>query len=43
MILALEPGIYERGVGGIRIEHTMLVTDNGANLLTHHAIEGVFA
>jgi Xaa-Pro dipeptidase len=43
MILALEPGIYERGVGGVRIEHTMLVTNDGADLLTRHAIEGIFS
>ena len=34
MILAIEPGIYEEGKLGIRIEDTFFVTENGCENLT---------
>jgi methionine aminopeptidase len=34
MVLALEPAIYLRGWGGIRLEHTFLVGPNGNEILT---------
>ncbi len=34
MILAVEPGVYERNVGGCRLENTILVKKNGCELLT---------
>jgi Xaa-Pro dipeptidase len=43
MILALEPGIYEPGVGGVRVEHTMLVTGARPEVLTNHTMDGAFA
>jgi Xaa-Pro aminopeptidase len=34
MVLALEPGIYFEGQFGVRLESVMLVTDQGAEVLT---------
>lgn len=36
MIVALEPGIYLPGVGGVRLEDVVLITADGHELLTAH-------
>ncbi len=36
MVIMLEPGIYIPGQTGVRLEDALLVTPNGAEVLTHH-------
>ena len=36
MIIALEPGVYLPDVGGVRLEHVVLVTSDGCRVLTEH-------
>jgi Xaa-Pro dipeptidase len=36
MVIALEPGIYLPGIGGVRLEDVVLVTADGCDLLTSH-------
>jgi Xaa-Pro dipeptidase len=37
-VVTLEPGLYIQGIGGIRIEHNYLVTDQGYERLSNHTI-----
>lgn len=37
-VVTLEPGLYESGVGGMRIEHNYLITDAGYERLSNHVI-----
>ncbi len=36
MVIALEPGVYVPGVGGVRLEDVLLVTQDGCEVLTRH-------
>jgi Xaa-Pro aminopeptidase len=38
MVIMLEPGIYVPGVTSVRVEHGMLVTATGAEILSDHDI-----
>lgn len=37
-VITLEPGLYIEGIGGIRIEHNYLITDDGYERLSNHTI-----
>jgi Xaa-Pro aminopeptidase len=36
MVIMLEPGVYIPGEAAVRLEHALLVTDDGAEILTKH-------
>jgi Xaa-Pro aminopeptidase len=35
-VITLEPGLYRAGYGGVRLEDILLVTDDGAEVVTHY-------
>jgi Xaa-Pro aminopeptidase len=42
-VVTVEPGVYVPGVGGVRVEDTVLVTDSGRRALTHAPKDPVLA
>ena len=38
MVLTLEPGVYGKPTGGIRLEHDYLITDDGFERLSNHEL-----
>ncbi len=36
-VIAIEPGLWAGGVGGVRFEDLLLVTDDGCEVLTHYS------
>jgi Xaa-Pro aminopeptidase len=38
-VIAIEPGLWDRRIGGVRYEDLVLVTDDGANTLTDYSYE----
>jgi len=37
-IVTIEPGLYHPELGGVRLENDVLITDTGAEVITHSRI-----
>ena len=38
-VITLEPGLYRAGYGGVRLEDILVVTDDGAEIVTQYPYE----
>jgi Xaa-Pro aminopeptidase len=38
-VITLEPGLYRAGYGGVRLEDILIVTDDGAEVVTDYPYE----
>jgi Xaa-Pro aminopeptidase len=38
-VVTIEPGIYDPSIGGVRVEDTIVVTRNGAKVLTSKSLK----
>lgn len=38
-VITVEPGVYIKGVGGIRIEDTILVTESGSRAISRYPVD----
>jgi Xaa-Pro aminopeptidase len=39
MTICVEPGVYRRGLGSMKLEDDVVITDAGCDLLTHALTE----
>ena len=38
MIVTLEPGLYDKDLGGVRLENDVLITEDGNEVISHSRI-----
>ena len=38
-VITLEPGLYRAGYGGVRLEDILIITDDGAEVVTQYSYD----